>query len=177
MNGWHVGIITYWVEMSYRERVMVERQTAERVDCIHLTDHPEAKKYPKWLHEIAKNLSTQGQHSFAIVLAHTACELAVEQGLTSIFIKKKLTKFRDIIVSKSTSYNIAAERIHKLYIALTDDSRIQCQDYFWPEFKKSVERRNDVVHRGKMFDRENAKKSLDATEALIAYLDQKFSTS
>ena len=159
--------------MSYRERVMVERQTAELTDCMHLTDHPEAKTYHEQLLEIVKNLSTQGQHSFAIVLAHTACELAVEQVFNKLFEDRKLTDFREFIMPGRLSYNISANDIKERYNKLANDKIQSDKNAFWKPFKDSVERRKEIVHRGVMFKQEDAEKSLKAIKYLIKYLKHK----
>jgi hypothetical protein len=133
-------------------------------------------EYHKKLLESANNLLNQGQYSFAIVISHTACELLVERVTTNAFNNEKVKNFRNLLVSSNTSYNIAADRIKDLYTALTDDNEIQ-DESFWKPFTDSVKRRNDVVHRGVMFEQSDAQKSLDAVKALIDYLEQKFGMS
>jgi hypothetical protein len=130
-------------------------------------------QYHEILLNISKNLFKQGQYSFAIVICHTACEILVERIITKAFDDKKAMNLRKFIVSNSTSYNLGAKTIKSLYTALTGDNEIQKQS-FWKEFKSSVDRRNDIVHRGKMFQQGDAEKSLKAASDLITYLDRKF---
>jgi hypothetical protein len=47
----------------------------------------------------------------------------------------------------------------------------------WDNFKKSVKRRNKIVHTRTTASQTEAEESLKAVGDLIAYLDQKFGTS
>ena len=132
-------------------------------------------KYHQKLLESASDLFNQGQYSFAIVLAHTACELAVEQVFNKLFEDRKLTDFREFIMPGRLSYNISANDIKERYNKLAND-KIQCnKNAFWKPFTDSVKRRKGIVHYGKMFGREDAEKSLEAIKCLIEYLKQKHS--
>ena len=130
-------------------------------------------EYHEVLLSFASNLIDQGQYSFAIVLAHTACELAVEQVFNKLFEDRKLTDFREFIMPGRLSYNISANDIKERYNKLANDNIQSDKNAFWKPFTDSVKRRKGIVHHGKMFGREDAEKSLKAIKCLIKYLKQK----
>ena len=156
---------------------MVERQTAELKDCMHLTDHPEAKTYPEQLLEIAKNLFDQGRYGIAIVVAHMACEIVVEQVFTAAFKAKKVPELQKSVTDLLNGYNLANRRIRNVYNALAGDEIQNKKNAFWQKFKESAARRNRIMHKRQIASRQEAEETLEATGDLIAYLDQKFGTS
>jgi hypothetical protein len=65
-------------------------------------------------------------------------------------------------------YNLANDRVRKLYNAVTGD-QIQTQS-FWQAFKESATRRNQAVHNGRIATKAEAEASFKAASDLVAYL-------
>jgi hypothetical protein len=105
--------------------------------------------YPQRLMNIAQSLiDDEGQFSFAVVVAHTACEIATERSLDEAFVAKGISdRLQDWVKSFNYGYNLGSHRIRGLYTALTEDEP-QKEHAFWQKFKASVERRNSIVHNG-----------------------------
>jgi len=94
----------------------------------------------------------------------------VEEVLTRALEKKQVTYLRKQIIPEYIGYNLANDRIKDIYDILTDDS-IQ-QQPFWQKFRESTARRNRIMHKRHIANQQEAEESLEATNALIAYLDQ-----
>jgi len=124
--------------------------------------------YPEKLLTAARDLIDKGEFSIAVVVAHMACEISVERALSRAFKAKGIDYLQQPIKELGFSYNLANDRVRKLYNAVTGDE-IQKQS-FWKEFKASAERRNDAVHEGKIATKEEAEASFAAGSDLVAYL-------
>jgi hypothetical protein len=126
--------------------------------------------YPNILLAVAKNLLDQGLFNVAVVTGHMACEVATERALSAGFATKNIPELEEPVEALLNGYNMANEKIRKLYTALTQDQIGQTA--FWSEFKASSERRNVIVHRGASVDKPSAEKSLQATTSFVAHLKQ-----
>ncbi len=124
--------------------------------------------YPEKLLTAARDLIDKGEFSIAVVVAHMACEISVERALSRSFKAKDIDYLQKPIKDLGFTYNLANDRVRKLYNAVSGDE-IQKQS-FWEEFKASAERRNDAVHEGKIATTEEAEASFNAASNLVAYL-------
>jgi len=177
------------VERKNTDNVM--HQLAERSDTITLTDYRDAvaKSYHQQLLELAEELikeEKRHRYSLAVIVAHMACEMAVERVMVEVAKgTKKLQKskigriFRHLRIGfwnkqtvRMSGYNIGSPRNRVAYTKLTGD-KIQQEKPMWDNFKKSVTRRNKIVHTRTIARQTEAQESLKATEALIEYLKQK----
>ena len=161
---------------------MAERQIAEVVERMKLSDsrRAEVKMYPRQLLKLAGSLVEEEQrhwYNLAIIVANMACELAVEQVFNNLLDQKNISNLQRFIIPRDTSYNICAPKIKDIYNELANDRIQRDENAFWKPLTDSVKHRNDIVHRGIMFERGDAEKSLRAVSDLISYLDQKFGTS
>jgi hypothetical protein len=129
------------------------------------TVQSEVITYPRRLLRVARELIDQQEPSIAVVVAHMACEIAVERCLT---VKGLDAASRE----KLNGYNLAAKnkKVRHLYTSLTGD-KIQSQA-FWQDFKKSACRRNRIMHAGLIVGKSEADKSHRATRSLVAYLEK-----
>jgi hypothetical protein len=126
--------------------------------------------YPEILLTTAQELFAQAQYGIAIVVAHMACEVAVERVLSRSFGKKDVQYLEDAVMSFLNGYSLSNVRDRKLYFALTGDP-IQDQP-FWKGYMESATRRNRIIHKGAIADRLGAEASLDAVKALVTHLSQ-----
>ena len=134
-----------------------------------VTVQAEVVTYPQRLIAMARSLIDEGQFSFAVVVAHTACEIATERSLDEGFSAKGLQDLQDWVQSLNYGYNLANDRIRRLYTALTGD-KIQKEQPFWSTFKKSADRRNRIVHRAVIVEKADAEESYKVANALVARL-------
>jgi hypothetical protein len=126
--------------------------------------------YPQRLLTIARRLiDDEGQFSFAVVVAHTACEIATERSLDNAFLAQGIqSNLQDWVKSLNYGYNLGNNRIRRLYTAVTGHE-LQKQG-FWQKFKASVDRRNSIVHKGVMVEKADAEESYEAARELLAHL-------
>src|SRR5262245_26871601 len=124
--------------------------------------------YPKRLLALAGKLISDGLFELAVVVACVACEIAVARSLSEAFAAKGIPYLEDPVTEFFSGYSLANDRIRKLYTALTEDAVEKTA--FWPEFKKLVNRRNDILHSGITVTKTEAEESYSAAEKLIAHL-------
>ncbi len=127
--------------------------------------------YPENLLRTAKRLMEEGQFSIAVVVAHMACEIAVEYALGEAFKARKIGDLEQAVQAFLSGYNLANEKIRDLYLAMTGD-KLQ-EEEFWQSFVESAKRRNCIVHGGLIASKSDAEKSLEATSKLVAHLTKR----
>ena len=69
-----------------------------------------------------------------------------------------------------SGYNLANNRIRKLYTALTGDE-IQNQP-FWQKYAESATRRNRIIHQGATVGKAEAEESLKTASDLVRHLNR-----
>jgi hypothetical protein len=136
-----------------------------------VTVQTEVITYPQRLMTMARRLIDEGQFSFAVVVAHTACEIAIERRLSELFAAKGIQYLEDWAGGVLNSYNLGNERVRGLYTALTGDE-VQKQESLWSTFRASVRRRNKIVHKGVMVEKADAEESYKAASDLLAHLNK-----
>jgi hypothetical protein len=124
--------------------------------------------YPDSLLSLARTLINEGRYSIAVIVAHMACEIATERSLSAAFATRGLQYLEAPVDELLNGYNLANERIRKLYIALTGDE-VETES-FWQRFKESARRRNSIIHSGAIVGRAEAKESYKAAADLVAHL-------
>jgi hypothetical protein len=97
-----------------------------------------------------------------------ACEIATERSLAEAFATKKLQYLEAPVDDLINGYNLANDRIRKLYTALTGDE-VQTAS-FWQKFKESAQLRNNIIHGGTIVGKAKAEAAYDAATALVARL-------
>lgn len=126
--------------------------------------------HPQTLLATCKGLIEDGQHAISVVVAHMACEVATERSLSAAFAAKGLQYLEDPVLDFLNGYNLGNDRNRKLYTALTNDN-IE-QQPFWPEFKVSTTRRNNVVHNSVSVSKSESERSFQAASAFVVHLKQ-----
>lgn len=124
--------------------------------------------YPQRLLTLARKLIDDGEFSIGVVVAHMACEIATERTLSEAFTAKGISYLEKSVTEFLNGYNLANDRIRKFYTALTGD-QIEQTD-FWPKFKESATRRNEIVHSGVIATKPKAEESYAAAKDLVAHL-------
>ena len=124
--------------------------------------------YPEALLTTAQQLFDSGAFSIAVVVAHMACEVAVERALTRAYAAKGVEYLEEAIDELLSGYNLANPKNRKLFTALT--GRSIAAEPFWQKFTESAGRRNKAVHGGLIATQTQAEDSLKATSSMVAYL-------
>lgn len=124
--------------------------------------------YANVLLSTARKFTKDNHHGIAIVVAHMACEVAVERAMRRAFTTHEVSALARPVLDLLNGYNLGNDRTRKLYAALTGDD-IASQP-FWSHFKTSSERRNKIIHRGSLATAEQAQESIDAASALLKHL-------
>lgn len=139
---------------------------------VHLSATAEvtAFTYPETLLAACRGLIDDGHYGISVVVAHMACEVSVERSLSAAFAAKGLQYLEDPVLDFLNGYNLGNDRNRKLYAALTNDN-IE-QQAFWPAFKESATRRNNIVHGGGIVGQAEVGSSYQAARAFIAHLKQ-----
>jgi hypothetical protein len=126
--------------------------------------------YHRDLMHQAKGLLHEGKHPLAVVVAQTACEVLTEQMMTALTERldeplRKWVRGR----RRPRNADLYDKRVRTLYTALSGD-HIESQP-FWPDYKKHVELRHQVVHRGVHVDEADARRSCDAAQKLLEHVE------
>lgn len=124
--------------------------------------------YPQTLLSTARSLIDDGQFGIAVVVAHMACEIAIERSMSEAFSRKNIEYLEEPILGFLNGYSLAKERDRILYNAITGDA-IQQQN-FWQKYTESATRRNKIIHAGKIVGKAEAEESFKVTSDLISYL-------
>jgi hypothetical protein len=121
----------------------------------------------KFLLDTAKKLRDQAHHEAAIVTAQTACEVCTEVVVSGWLRAKGIEDYvADLITEPLRSYNPLDHRVRKVYEAFSEDE-IEPGKLLWQSFRAHVERRNDIVHRGRQATPQEADDSIAVAEAII----------
>jgi hypothetical protein len=104
----------------------------------------------------------------ATIVAHLSCEVAVERSFFDIFARKGVQSFEETVADALNGYNLANDKVSKLYTSLTGDE-IQEQP-FWAAFVRSAKRRDNIVRKGLIVGRADAEESVRAASDFLAHL-------
>lgn len=104
----------------------------------------------------------------ATIVAHLSCEVAVERSFSDIFARKGIQSFEETVADALNGYNLANDKVSKLYTSLTGDE-IQEQP-FWAAFVRSAKRRDNIVRKGLIVGRADAEESVRAASDFLAHL-------
>jgi hypothetical protein len=124
--------------------------------------------HPQKLLRAARRFIDDGEFGMAVVVAHTACEIATERSLSEAFASKGIPYLAEPITELFISMNLGNPRLRKLYTALSGDD-VATQG-FWQHFKASADRRNAVVHNGVEPGKSQAEASYKAAVGLVTHL-------
>ena len=129
----------------------------------------EGATYPQALLSIARFLLDKNDDKLcgiATIVAHLACEVATEQSLSDSFARKGIQSLEETVADLLNGYNLANERVRKLYSSLTGDE-IQDQP-FWGTFVRSAKRRDSIIRKGLIVGRSDAEESFKAANDFLA---------
>ncbi len=131
----------------------------------------EGATYPQILLGIARFLL--GKHDdklcgLATIVAHLACEVAIERSLSDSFARKGIQALEEPMTDVLNGYNLANDKVRNLYTSLTgDDIR---ERPFWGNFIRSAKRRDAIIRKGLIVGRTDAEESIQAASDFLAHL-------
>jgi hypothetical protein len=141
---------------------------AHMTSSANVTVQAEVVTYPQNLLSLTRTLINEGRFSIAVIVAHMACEIAAERSLSEAFATKGLQYLEASVDDLLNGYNLANERIRKLYTALTGDE-VQTTA-FWHKLKESAQRRNNIIHGGIVAGKAEAEESYNTAADLVVHL-------
>jgi hypothetical protein len=104
----------------------------------------------------------------ATIVAHLACEVAIERTLSDSFTRTGIRSLEDALADILNGYNLANEKVRNLYTSVTGDG-IQEQP-FWGDFIRSAKRRDDIIRKGLIVGRTDAEETIRTASELLAHL-------
>jgi len=131
----------------------------------------EGASYPQVLLGIARFLLARNDDKLcglATIVAHLACEIALERSLSDSFSRKRIQSFEDAVANILNGYNPANEMVRNLYTSVTGDE-IQEQP-FWGNFSRSAKRRDNIIRKGLIVGRTDAEESIKSASDFLAHL-------
>jgi hypothetical protein len=129
-----------------------------------------AGDYPYLLLREAAAHAFNSNGELAIVIAHVACELVTQRAFTRCFQNKGIPELEEPVTDFFNGYNLANERIRKVYVALTGDDITK--QPFWSAFKDSSAPRNQFAHEGLPVSQQQASEALEACTAFVRHLEK-----
>lgn len=127
-------------------------------------------RYPEILLQNAKRLFDNCEYAVAVIVAHTACEVAVERIISQSLAQSNIPQVADPIYRLLNSYNLSNSKVRLLFDALTGKKIAEDKQNIWEKYRESVSRRNRAVHAGKQPTRDEAEESLVVTGEMVQYL-------
>lgn len=124
--------------------------------------------YPHLLLNEAQDLIARRQFGIAVVVAHMACEVAVERALSATFATRSIEYLEKPVRAFLNGYSLHNERLRNLYTALTGDAIHD--EPFWAQYTESAKRRNHVVHQGRTATEVEAHNSHEVATAFVNHV-------
>jgi hypothetical protein len=133
----------------------------------------EGATYPQILLSIARFLLGRNDDKLcglATIMAHLACEVAIERSLSDSFARKGIQSLEETVADVLNGYNLANDKVRNLFTSLTGDE-IQEQP-FWGNFTRSAKRRDNIIRKGLIVGRTDADESIKAASDFLAHLTE-----
>lgn len=145
---------------------MARKISLQMYDHIHLSARD--VRYENELLQEAHELLTMNKFGAAIVVAHSACEVAVDLRIREEWDHRGLADLQGEVPRRFNGHNLGNEQVRTIFNALTE-TRVEDQP-FWSGFERSSRLRNKIVHQGKQATKEDAQTAIEAADGLIAYV-------
>jgi hypothetical protein len=117
----------------------------------------------------ARQINAEGQHSFAVVLAHAACEWAMEDALRRLLSNKGVADdIAEPILRVLTTTSLTDKRVRQLFTGMT--GRHPREQKWWKDWEASRNLRQRVAHRGLAVTPEQALDALSLSESYVRYI-------
>lgn len=123
----------------------------------------------------AHELYAREEHALAVVVAQTACEVLIREVLPTLVQPHLTDNVFTWALERIRQYTLNDRQTQDLWSRVAG-SAIQDQD-FWAPYKRHLDLRNRIVHRGATANALEASESLATAEALIDYVEQTTGTA
>ena len=133
----------------------------------------EGATYPQILLSITRFLLDKDDDKLcgiATILAHMACEVAIERSLSDSFARKGIQSLEESVADVLNGYNLANDKVRNLYTSVTGDE-IQEQP-FWGNFIRSAKRRDNIIRKGLIVSRTDAEETIKTASDFLAHLTE-----
>lgn len=126
--------------------------------------------YARLLLQEAEDFYTNEKFGIAVVIAHTACEVATERFISKALEVSSLPpEVKELIRPvNGSAYTITTKRVQNLFNALAGTT-VQTQP-FWGKLQQSIDRRNNMVHKGVKPSQLEAEQSLQTASQFIEFV-------
>ncbi len=131
----------------------------------------EGATYPQILMSFTRFLLDKNDDKLcgiATIVAHVACEIAVERILSDSFARKGIQSLEESVADFLNGYSLANDKILRLYTSMTGDA-IQEQP-FWEIFLRSAKRRDHIIRKGLIVGRKDAEESFKAANDFLSHI-------
>jgi hypothetical protein len=105
----------------------------------------------------------------ALVTAHMACEILVEQLMSTAFKTRGIADLEEAVTDFFSGSSMGNNRIRKLFVALTGDAIQKAP--FWERFDKSSTLRNKAIHEGKRVSPDEGREACAVAREFVAHLE------
>lgn len=134
-----------------------------------LSGKPIPPPYYSRLAAAANQFLANDQLAECVIWSVMASEVLTEQVFYEAYWARQLAPLGDAISELFQSYNLANERVRRIYETLTDDKPTATP--WWPDFKDLVQLRNGVVHGdSRSLDRTRVVRGHNGAMSLINHL-------
>ena len=117
----------------------------------------------------ARQINAEGQHSFVVVLAHAACEWAMEDALRRLLSHQGLADdIAEPILRAFTTTSLTDKRVRQLFTGMT--GRHPREQKWWKDWEASRNLRHRIAHRGLAITPEQALDALSLSESYVRYI-------
>jgi hypothetical protein len=131
----------------------------------------EGATYPRILLGVSRFLLGRNDDKLcglATIIAHLACEVAIERSLSDSFTRKGIRSLEDTVAGVLNGYSLSNDKVWNLYTELSGD-RIQEQP-FWEDFLRFAKRRDDIIRKGLIVGRVDAEESIKAASDFLDHI-------
>ena len=131
----------------------------------------EGATYPQILLNIARFLLGKNDDKLcglATIIAHLACEVAIERCMSDSFTRKGIQSLEDTVAAVLSGFDLADDKVWNLYASLSGD-KIQDQPFFG-DLVRSSKRRDNIIRKGVIVGRADAEESIKAASDFLAHL-------
>jgi hypothetical protein len=133
----------------------------------------EGATYPQILLRIARYLLGRNDdklYGLATIMAHLACEVAIERSLSDAFAGKGIRSLEEPLADALNGFNLSNDKVRNIYTSLTGDEIRERP--FWGSFVRSAKRRDNIIRKGLIVGRTDAEESLRAASDFLAHLSE-----
>jgi hypothetical protein len=118
--------------------------------------------------DVAKRFHTEGHWNAAVVTAQTAVEVYVESALSSLLAARNLGDLEPLVMVDR--YTLMDQRGQRLFKALTGRTVSVRAVPELAAYRKHVERRNQIVHKGRAATESDARSSITAANGMFGFV-------